>query len=269
MLVFSALLLSCNYQVDEVQFITRGFTEGFPIGYEGDRHRTRIARNLQSGLEFPQVMWDIAMKEVKLGRFAGPYHEPPLANFWVNPLGLVEKKDTDEKRLIFHLSHPQGDSVNSGTPVHLTTTKYPDFQEAVKLCKALGKGCYVVKSDLKSAFRNLPINPQDYPLLGMKVRNPGDGQEYYFVDRNLPFGALISYSHFQRISNAIRAIFVNRYYKEVINYLDDFFFGGKTKDEVDWQVRKFIDLCKRIGMPVSMEKTFWGTQRISIFGSDN
>ena len=57
------------------------------------------------------------MKEVSLGRYAGPYDEPPFEHFAQSPIGLVPKDKGKKTRLIFHLSYPRnGDSVNSGIP---------------------------------------------------------------------------------------------------------------------------------------------------------
>ena len=57
------------------------------------------------------------MKEVELGRFAGPYDEPPFEHFVQSPIGLVPKDKGLKTRLIFHLSYPKdGESVNSGIP---------------------------------------------------------------------------------------------------------------------------------------------------------
>ena len=55
------------------------------------------------------------LKEVKLNHFAGPFSEIPYENYIQSPVGLVPKSDNDT-RLVFHLSAPRNDSVNSNTP---------------------------------------------------------------------------------------------------------------------------------------------------------
>ena len=112
------------------------------------------------------------MKELKLGHFAGPFKEIPFDNYIQSPIGLVPKNDNDT-RLIFHLSSPRNDSVNSNTPKELCTVKYKDLDNAIKLCLKVGRGCYVAKSDMKSAFRNLPVRPEDRCWLMMKAKKPG------------------------------------------------------------------------------------------------
>ena len=54
--------------------------------------------------------------------------------------------------------------------------------------------------------------------------------------------------------------------KRVINYLDDYFFAALCKLLCDLQVQSFLDLCKCINFPVSIEKTFWGTTRLTFLG---
>lgn len=52
--------------------------------------------------------------------------------------------------MIFHLSYPEESSVNFFTPRELCTTRYNDFDVAVRLCIKAGKGAKMAKSDLKS-----------------------------------------------------------------------------------------------------------------------
>ena len=106
------------------------------------------------------------MKEVKLGRYAGPFKEILYEYFIQSPIGLVPKNNGKNTRLIFHLSYPRsGKSVNSETPVAYTTVKYPDFGDAIQRCieeiQAIelidaehSRPIYIRKSDMTSAFKN-------------------------------------------------------------------------------------------------------------------
>lgn len=55
----------------------------------------------------PQIVTQNLTKEIALGRVAGPFSNPPFANFQVSPIGLVPKKHSDKFRTIFHLSFPK------------------------------------------------------------------------------------------------------------------------------------------------------------------
>ena len=109
------------------------------------------------------------MKEVKLSRFAGPFKEIPLKEYIQSPIGLVPKHELGETHLVFHLLYLRGNLVNSNTPKSKCSVKYKDLDHAVQLYLQAGQGCYTAKSDMKSAFRNLPIRPQDRKWLVMKA----------------------------------------------------------------------------------------------------
>ena len=92
---------------------------------------------------------------------------PPFQSFCVSPLGLIPKKIPGDFRLIHHLSFPKGMSINDGIASENTHVQYARVSDAIKLIKRAGPGCYLAKTDIKSAFRIIPIHPNDYPLLGM------------------------------------------------------------------------------------------------------
>ena len=210
------------------------------------------------------------MKEVQEGRYAGPFEHIPFENYIQSPIGLVPKDGGKKTRLIFHLSHPRdtekGISVNGATPEHLTTVKYLEFDDAVKLCIQEGKGCAIGKSDMTSAFRHLGMSKKFWKFLVMKAQDPRNNKWYYFVDKCMPFGASISCSHFQKFSNAVSHIVKFATKRRNINYLDDFFFAALKKLMCDGQIETFLEICKQINFPVSMDKTFWGTTKLVFLG---
>ena len=79
---------------------------GANIGYTVPRV-PRFARNLLTALPQPNVVTTNLMKEVALGRVAGPLPTSPFPNFPVSPTGLVPKNQSDKFRTIFHLSFPK------------------------------------------------------------------------------------------------------------------------------------------------------------------
>ena len=48
--------------------------------------------------------------------------------------------------------------------------------------KLLGRGCFLAKTDIKSAFRIVPTRPSDYDLLGIFW------QRKYYYDKAMPMG---------------------------------------------------------------------------------
>ena len=138
--------------------------------------------------------------------------------------------------------------------------------EAVELCMDAGKACFCAKSDMSMAFRNIPLNKRSLCYLILKATHPSTGQTYYFVDKCLPFGASISCAIFQAFSNSIVHLVTYRTRRPLVNYLDDFFFTALCKALCDGQVQVFLDICNSICFPVSLEKTYWGTQLLTFLG---
>ena len=119
---------------------------------------------------------------------------------------------------------------------------------------------------MKSAFRNLGIKKEHWKFLVMKAVSPIDGKTCYFVDKCLPFRASISCAHFQRFSNAVKHIVCWITKKDLVNYLDDFFFAALLRGLCNNQVDEFLRVCQQISFPVSLEKTFWATGKLTFLG---
>jgi len=52
-------------------------------------------------------------KEIQKDRVRDPFDKPPFNNFVCSTLWLVPKKESGQFRLIYGLSYPKGNSVNS------------------------------------------------------------------------------------------------------------------------------------------------------------
>ncbi|KAJ1103598.1 hypothetical protein NDU88_001019 [Pleurodeles waltl] len=165
-------------------------------------------------------------KERALGRLAGPFRCPPLSGFVCSPLGVVPKKEPGQFRLIHNLSAPQGSSVNDAIDPQLCSVRYASVDNAVDKVRALGRGSLLAKTDIESAFRLLPVHPDDYHLLGFQFRG-----EYYF-DQCMPMGCSISCSYFEQFSSFLQWVLSQRTgHREVIHYLDDFLILGPPNSD--------------------------------------
>ena len=101
----------------------------------------------------------------------------------------------------------------------------------------------------------------------MKARSPLDGKWYFFIDKCLPFGSSISCAHFQSISGALAHIHkIKSGGKIPVNYLDDFLFAAIKKILCDQQVTLFMQICDQLGIPISIEKTEWGSAVMIFLG---
>ena len=102
----------------------------------------------------------------------------------------------------------------------------------------------------------------------MKARDPLTDEWKYFIDKCLPCGASISCALFQRFSDALCHLIEYRVgrKKSLTNYLDDFLFIALTIALCNGMIRKFLDLCDEIGVPISIEKTEWVSDVIVFLG---
>ena len=67
-----------GYTPSTVEFLLSGFTQGFPLHFEGERVSSS-AKNLSSALENPIVVDAKLKKELEAHRLAGPFLSPPVS----------------------------------------------------------------------------------------------------------------------------------------------------------------------------------------------
>ena len=111
----------------------------------------------------------------------------------------------------------------------------------------------MAKTDLKSAFRLIPIQPNDWSLLGIFW------QSQYYVDMYLPFGLRSAPFLFNQLSDGLEWILKNNYgLQHDIHILDDFFIAEQSKLSC---LSSFSTLLR-----VFMSKTIGPSQVIEFMG---
>ena len=266
------LLLNAGYDAEKTEYLFRGFSQGFDLGYRGPTNRRNYSENIPIKVGTQVDMWNKVMEEVRLGRYAGPFrNKPPFDEFMQSPIGLVPKAG-NKTRLIFHLSYDfgpqeQNKSFNYHTPEELCSVKYRDLDHAIENClKLLDRFpdlevIFFAKSDLTAAFRQIPGNPKFFRWLCLKAMDLETNEIAYFFNKCMPFGASISCAIFQEFSNALHFLIQYQIQKRlrqpdaVTNYLDDFLFLAITQWLCNVMVNMFIQLCNEINLPISEEKT--------------
>ena len=192
-----------------------GMLHGFRIGYNGPRD-SLISPNLRSALDNPTIVHEYLSKECERGHTAGPFSNPPCMPFRSAGIGVVPKKSGGH-RLIVHLSAPAGDSINDGISGDEYSLEYVTVDDVVAHVVKQGPGALLYKVDIQHAFRNVPVHPDDWPLLGMVW----DG--VYYFDKVLPFGLRSSPAIFNRLAEALCWILRFEYSLPALeHYLDDF-----------------------------------------------
>ena len=163
-------------------FVVDGFTKGFSTGFIGPVPNNTKVHTLYSASHKPAIVKEKIRAEIAAGRVLGPFSEPPFPNLVISPIGLVEKKLPGEYRLIHHLSYPDNKSINDGIPDKAASVQYTTVDDAIAVTRSLGVACFMAKTDIKKAFRLLPIREEEHHLLGFAFL------EHYYVDMRLPMG---------------------------------------------------------------------------------
>ena len=131
----------------------------------------------------------------------------------------------------------------------------------MRLCLRFGKNCYLAKTDLKSAFRQLPIRKEDLNLLGMKH------QGLWYLDRCLPFGVSLACKIFEEFSSALHWKVGLMIAEALVHYLDDFLFAGDSIAKVNESLEVFRKVCKGIGFPIAEgRQDGWTNPNPPLFG---
>jgi len=152
--------------------------------------------------------------------------------------------------MIHHLSFPYGDSINTFIPSEFSSVKYATIDDAINFIKLVGRGCVLAKTDVRSAFRIIPVHPSDYPLLGLQWK----GQWYY--DRCLPMGCSSSCKIFESLSTAMEWIARTKLgIPQILHILDDFLIIGESTSACQAKLQRFLHFCEDIGVPMAPEKT--------------
>lgn len=264
-------LLAKHPDREEVQWCLDGIREGFRVGYTGPRNSARLADNhgITELSEMEFVDGEMA-KQVQLGRRLGPFDAPPFSNFMVSPLSIAYKKHSQKMRLVHDYSFPKygnfSTSVNSFIPDEAREVDMTNFDSAIELLLKLHERddkakLWMYKLDVESAFRLLPVHPDDYHLMGMVWRNK------YYVDLVVGFGIGSSCNIWERVAKL--AEWIVRYHYKVeclIHYVDDFFGVSASSKLSAAQLQAVRSAFRLLGIPISEDKTVGPIEIITFLG---
>ena len=108
-------------------------------------------------------------------------------------------------------------SINYSISKEDFSLNYITIDTAIEGILANGRGCFLAKTDVDSAFRLIPLRPRDYELFGMQW----EGKFYY--DKVLPFGLRSALFLFNQLSEAVEWLLLNHCsISFVCHILDDF-----------------------------------------------
>ena len=230
------------------RYIVEGIKSGFRVGFNG-LHTRSASNNMLSAMEKPEVIRDYLAKECSEGRVLGPLDPTQFPEVHVSCFGVIPKGTTGKWRLILDMSAPEGASVNDGIDGSLTSLSYVGIQDAAAAVVDRGQGTLLAKVDIKSAYRNIPVHPDDRWLMGMLW----DG--FLYIDTALPFGLRSAPKIFTAVADAVGWVAKQEGAGFVIHYLDDFLVvGAPNSVECRQSLETLPAVFNRLGLPMAMEK---------------
>ena len=236
---------------DFARFILQGLGEGFHIGYSSSSILSRHSvRNHPSSSANRIVISDYISQEVATGRMVGPLVSPLQQSVHCSPIGLVPKgRNTGKWRMIVDLSHPSGRSVNDGIAPAFCSPSYPSVADAVQFIRMLGPGTLLLKVDLRSAYRIVPVHPLDRHLLGICW------EDQVYIDQALPFGLRSAPILFTAVADALAWALMRAGITIQMHYLDDFlFFFPPSSGSGIALLSQVMGVFNTLGVPVAEDK---------------
>ena len=256
--LFRSLLI--NYEDKEV---VEWLQYGWPIGRLPTLEDPAISKkNHRGAMDHPEHLQRYIRKEAKYQAVTWPYKDIPFSGKVGIP-ALSTRPGSEDRRVILDLSFPVGNAVNDGIlansymgfPVKLTFSKMDHFAFRIH---QLGKGCFMFKIDLSRYFRQIPLDPGDYSMIGYVING-----EIYF-DKVLPMGMRSAPYIAQRITNSIAYIHRQLHYF-LLNYVDDF-VGAELQDTIGAAYKALSQLLENLKVKTAKDKIVPPTTRLEFLG---
>ena len=238
-----------GYQDEQlVQFLEFGW----PINFDRTAVLMSTLQNHASALQYEQDIQHYIDTELGHRALLGPFAGPPVAPTHISPLMTKPKKDSLHRRVIMDLSWPMGASINDGVDgdwywgreAHI---RLPTVQFMEDRLLELGPGSFMYKTDLARGYRQLRVDPADWPLLGFQHRG------YFYLDICPPFGLKTSALFMQRTSEAIVHIHGLHGYSSR-SYLDDFGGAEKQQQRADGALNTLQGVMRELGIAEATSK---------------
>ena len=241
------------------------WAHGARLRYEGDREDEVLAPNCASSWQAAAESRAAIWSEVEKGRILGPFPHPPLQGFKSTPRAIIDEMEKSNKwRPISSNNLPVGRAVNEGIPqtdVPICLPTHRRIQQKIRQAYTRAGRVVLAKRDIKSAYRNVQVHPDDWHLCGLQW----DGQ--YFVDTHLSFGCRSSVDRFLTVTDALEWA-LRRWGVNVVHYIDDFVFVSDSYEEAEEAIAKFEIICRAWGLPIKEEKNVGPGERVTLLGVD-
>jgi hypothetical protein len=257
-----------------VEYYRESFAEGFRLGIEmapkimGQWLCEREIKMTEPERNALERMID---EEIEAGRILAVTKKglfPPLKQVMESPVFAVSKCELGRPiggkfRQIMHSSWPNpalGLSMNDLLDPNMRTVVYTAFDKMLSMFGSIGIGGWLYQIDFEKAYRMLPINPIDWPFLGMMAGGR------HLVDTRLIFGAGEAPLEFTSFADCLKwDLQQHCFLRWLEHYLDDFIGGEKTRERAEMAMKTALAELRIIGVTINEEKVRLG-QELTILG---
>lgn len=202
---------------------------GFDAGIKHITH-TFTPPNRPSLYEHQAEFDDIVQTELQRGRYVGPVTqaevESLLGTFHTSPLSIIPKPGQPGKfRIIQNLSSPHSplgsiSSINSSIDSDQYPCTWGTFSTICLLIRRLPPGSQAAVRDVKEAYRNVPIKPEQWPGLVVRL----DEDDNFAIDTRDCFGLASGGGLYGRLGDAGAQIMRSRGIGPLSKWVDDHIF---------------------------------------------
>lgn len=268
--------VNTKWNLDLLESLLQGYDDievvewlryGWPIDRAHDYPDPVIhITNHKSALQHPEIIDQYIAKEIKLGAMFGLFLTIPWdSRVGINPLQTRLKRNSlTNRRVIQNLSWPpSGGSVNDGIPsgTYLDQPmklRYPSVDTLAERISEIEGLALIYGFDMNRAYRQLSLDPSDYPLMGMYWKG------FFFWDCNSPMGLRTAAIFCQRTTNSIRFIHNQNGYW-LMNYQDD--LNSAEPEAIVWDsFRSLQRLLDNLNIELSEDKTIEPTTCAEVLG---
>ena len=135
------------------------------------------------------------------------------------------------------------------------------MEEVATAAQRLGTGALLAKLDIKSAYRLVPVHPDDRRLL------EAEWEGAHYVDGALPFGLCSAPKIFTPVADALEWAMRRKGVSVVEHYLDDFItVGPPGSRECRANLDRILAVCEELGVPLALEKLEGPSTRLTFIG---
>ena len=200
-----------------------------------------------TAVKHPQVVDRYLAKERRLGRVVGPLECVQFPHIHISRFGVIPKNhQPGEWRLIVDLSYPAGASINDGIESALCSLRYSSVDDAVRRLLAKDPCSFMAKIDIESAYRIVPVHPDDRVLLGMRWKNE------LYIDTALPFGLCSAPKIFNAVADAVHWILAR---SSIDTFPHHWAKRQGDKEEYETVLGRVYKLFAKLEIPIASQKT--------------